>query len=111
MPASQAGQEQGESPDNDSDMTENTVATQTDLSTDSGTFPAQNMGFPQGGGMQHDPGERGRENTRTQETEAEVQQEAGIGAEEWILVAVSAFVLLAGIVVAMVWRRSQHIDT
>ena len=111
MPASQAGQEQGESPDNDSVMTENTVATQTDLPTDSGTFPAQNMGFPQGGGMQHDPGERGRENTRTQETEAEVQQEAGIGAEEWILVAVSAFVLLAGIVVAMVWRRSQHIDT
>lgn len=91
---------------------ESTMATGTDLGSDTNGFPTQGMGFPEKGTMSQERfAGLAQENAQTEKVADEVAAGTTTSTEAWLLVAISALILIVGVILALCYRRSLHINT
>lgn len=88
------------------------MATGTDLMSDTNGFPVQDARFPEEGAMPTDGfGLPAQGQEHTEESVSKTAESTEISAEAWILVGISALILIAGVLLALCYRRSLHINT
>lgn len=88
------------------------MASDTDMASETNESTMQNAGFPgEGTPTQEGFGGPAHVQEHAEDSVSETTGSSGISDEAWLLVAISALILIAGVILALCYRRSLHINT